>query len=246
MQNKYTGDIGDFVKYGLIRAVAVDAKIGVAWYLHPDDGSADGGHTDYLERSNEWRHVDCELYDGLKKIVKSGQRSVAAVQCASILRDAAFADEPLDVSNIPTRRRVDWRRRWFDDVVNRLADCAVVFADPDNGLQTNDSFRPTRAKSAKSTPECEALALAKGRPTILYHHNTRRKGGHRREIAYWQDRLPGPVYAYYWRRWSNRTFFLLNLDDEMVERLKGFDRLWSAVNPCGLILPPDESPRNNA
>ena len=71
---------------------------------------------------------------------------------------------------------------------------------------------------------------------VVYHHNIRRKGGHRAEIADWQSRLPGRVYAYYWRRWSNRTFFLVNGDSRTVARLGTFAKRW---DPNGeLIRPP--------
>ena len=35
MQDRYVGDIGDFVKYALLRVVTGESKLGVAWYLHP-------------------------------------------------------------------------------------------------------------------------------------------------------------------------------------------------------------------
>ena len=77
--------------------------------------------------------------------------------------------------------------------------------------------------------------LSKGRPLVIYHHNTRFKGGHRVEIAHWQRQLPGDVYAYYWRRWSNRTFFLVNGDGTMVARLEAFAKRWS---PHGELMRP--------
>ena len=47
MQNRYTGDIGDFAKYGLLRAIRGRMRLGVAWYLHPGAGpDGDGGHVD--------------------------------------------------------------------------------------------------------------------------------------------------------------------------------------------------------
>ena len=33
MQDRYTGDIGDFAKYGLLRALEAGHRLGVAWYL---------------------------------------------------------------------------------------------------------------------------------------------------------------------------------------------------------------------
>ena len=241
MQDRYAGDIGDFVKYALLRALSSGARLGVAWYLHPKEGgSGDGRHTAYLERPEEWRGFDEELFDSLRRIVAMGTRSVAAVQSASVLGNAVFADESLDLADVPVNRRTAWRRDWFERVRERLDDCDLVFADPDNGLVRDSGFRPMAKTSAKSIPEREARVLSSGRPALVYHHNTRRKGGHRAEIAEWQRLLPGGVYAYYWRRWSNRTFFLLNGDARTVSRLEAFAARWS---PNGeLIHPLGEGP----
>ena len=37
MQDRYVGDIGDFVKYALLRVITGESKLGVAWYLHPNE-----------------------------------------------------------------------------------------------------------------------------------------------------------------------------------------------------------------
>ncbi len=46
MQNRYTGDIGDFSKLGLLRVLhAARLSIGLNWYLTPDEThNNDGGH----------------------------------------------------------------------------------------------------------------------------------------------------------------------------------------------------------
>ena len=238
MQDRYTGDIGDFVKYALLRALAPGRTLGVAWYLHPDEGpKGDGRHTEYLHRAEEWRDLDPALYDALGAIVCGQDRSVQAVQAASLLGDAVFAAERLDVSDVPVRNRASWRRGWFERARLELADCDLVFADPDNGLRLDNQFRPTVRGSAKSIPMCEVRALGEGRPLVVYHHNTRRRGGHQREILFWQQVLPGSVYAYYWRRWSNRTFFLVNADDELVSRIQDVEARWARTKAC-LIRPP--------
>ena len=44
MQDRYVGDIGDFGKYGLLRALCGrDLYLGVVWYLIPDEGGLDYG-----------------------------------------------------------------------------------------------------------------------------------------------------------------------------------------------------------
>ena len=61
MQDRYAGDLGDFLKLGLLRwlvAPSFDApphRLGVVWYLAPDEShNADGKHIAYWARSDKW------------------------------------------------------------------------------------------------------------------------------------------------------------------------------------------------
>ena len=228
MQDRYVGDVGDFAKYGLLRAIRGRKRLGVAWYLHPDAGPAgDGNHTTYLRQRQRWRYLDPQLFDTLNGLIgPGGRRSVDAVQTSGILGDAVFAAERLDIAGIAVRDRARWRRRWFERVRNQLSGCDLVFADPDNGLYPDDRFRPTRSDSARRIPLAEANALAKWGAAVIYHHNSRFPGGHQQEIRFWMVRLPGCTCAYYWKRWSNRTFFIVNPDDEIEHRLEQFVKRW--------------------
>ena len=40
------------------------------------------------------------------------------------------------------------------------------------------------------------------------------------------SRIPGCTFAWYWRRWSNRTFFIINPDPEMECRVDRFVERW--------------------
>ena len=229
MQDRYAGDIGDFVKYGLLRAIGGGKRLGVAWYLHPNAGpSGDGSHTEFLSKPEEFRHLDSELFDQLRGLRSSGTPSVELVEKTGILENAVFARDPLDISVIKVRDRIYWRRQWFEQVRGQLIDCDLVFADPDNGLFPDDKFKHTQKVSAKRIPLAEAMALAEGRTAIFYHHNTRTPGGHRKEIQNWMSQLKGCSYAYYWRRWSNRTFFIVNPDREIEYYLRTFETRWSS------------------
>lgn len=233
MQDQYVGDVGDFAKFGLLRAISEGKCLGVAWYLHPDAGP-DGKHTEYLMRPEEFRHLDVALFDELRKLRNSNDLSVKAVEKSGILGNAVFADDLLAITGVKVKERTDWRCEWFERVADQLSDCELVFADPDNGLSPDNTFKPTRKESTKRIPLTEAMALAqKGRPAIFYHHNTRFGGGHRKEIRYWMSQLSGCHHAFYWRRWSNRTFFIVNADEEIVSRLKNFAKRWCN---CGELL----------
>ncbi len=234
MQNRYTGDIGDYVKYGLLRALASDQRLGVAWYLYPDEGhNDDGRHVSYLERPADWEHLDPDLYQGLRQIVRSGYRSVQAVENSGLLPNTKFASELLEHPVSSAVKRRSWRHEWFNRVTEQLSDCDIVFADPDNGLCADDRFRPARRKDWKRIPLEEAVRLANDRTAILYHHNSRFKGGHRAEIAHWMERLPGRVYGLYWRRYSNRTFLIVNASGVVEQRLIEFAQLWG--HGCELV-----------
>ncbi|MCY3820761.1 MAG: hypothetical protein OXH52_15610 [Gammaproteobacteria bacterium] len=227
MQDRYTGDVGDFVKYGLLRAITGSKRLGIAWYLHPDAGPAgDGGHTEYLSQHERWQHLDPRLFEALKRIVSDDDRSVGSLQRSGVLGNATFAGKRLDVSAVRWRERRDWRLRWFKETRNQVAHCDVVFADPDNGLVSDTRFRPERKEDAKRIPLAEATALGEGRTAIIYHHNSRRVGGHLLEVRYWMKRLPGCSIAYYWRPWSNRTFFVVNADAEVARQLERFAKRW--------------------
>lgn len=48
MQDRYVGDIGDYVKLGILRALMPGERLGVAWWLYPDEAhNADGRHIGY-------------------------------------------------------------------------------------------------------------------------------------------------------------------------------------------------------
>ena len=80
MQNRYVGDIGDYLKYALLRALSKDLKLGIAWFLTLDEiHNNDGKHTAYLEYPERWRFLDQILFDELLKI-KNEIRSIELIE----------------------------------------------------------------------------------------------------------------------------------------------------------------------
>ena len=230
MQDKFVGDIGDYVKYALLRAIRGDRRLGVAWYLQPNTAGPGGGNTQYLGRPEEWRHLDPCLFDTLKRLVDGCNRSVQAVMESEILDRGAITDSsfsPLDFGSTKIRARAVWRKRWFDSVCADLAMSNLVFADPDNGLYCDEKFKTGRNDHLVRIPLSEAKALTAGHAGVIYHHNTRREGGHLCEIRHWMGLLPGCTHAFYFRPWSPRTFFVVNPDRAMRDRLIEFGQRWS-------------------
>lgn len=227
MQNRYTGDIGDFAKYGLLRVLTAGERLGVAWYLYPDEShNEDGKHTSYLHSLAKWRHLDPLLFDQLNTIIHSGRRLVSRIEDSSILGEAIFSGVPLDFSRQQGPLAVQ-RRRWFSDVLEDLQDSEIVFADPDNGLCADTGYAAGSKQAWKRMPLSEANELCRGRTGILYHHNTRRAGGHALEIQHWLAELGDDAIALYWRKFSPRTFFLVNPSENILRRAETLVRRWT-------------------
>jgi hypothetical protein len=99
MQDRYTGDVGDFGKYGLLRALcgmrqSPSLRLGVVWYLVPNEThNDDGKHTQYLRESKPaLRDCDLALYDSLRKLLvdRSGKvvqerRRTAIIEGSDVL-----------------------------------------------------------------------------------------------------------------------------------------------------------------
>lgn len=173
MQNRYTGDIGDYGKLGLLRQISrTGLKIGVNWYLTPDEThNGDGRYTDYLE-NERFRYCDEPLWTELGRIVRSGDRRVAALEQAALL-SAEYYSRPLDFSETKKSERAALRWEWHSLAKEQLRSCSVIFADPDNGL-----IVPSAEGSGKSNKFVLPFELAdyyrSGASVIYYQHKARR------------------------------------------------------------------------
>lgn len=226
MQDRYAGDIGDYVKLALLRALSVDRRLGVAWYLYPNEAhNADGRHVSYLRQPDKWRHFDPELFDNLAALC-AGARSVEALEASRVI-DAAFFRELLDHGTHPAAARSFARAQWFDRLLSRLSECDIVFADPDNGLTDDQCKRRSRPRFGKHLPLEEALALAANRCAVIYHHNSRFRGGHDAEVEHWGLQLGDRTIAVRATAFACRTFFIVNPTEEIRARAESFCHRWS-------------------
>lgn len=227
MQDRYAGDVGDFVKLGLLRALSPHRKLGLAWYRFPDeDHNKDGRHVSYLQQPDAYAPLDPELFEHLNTVVAK-DRSINSL--LGILEGAISSDESLDVSCMPSCERRDFRSKWFSRVLTRLSDCNLVFADPDNGITDNDYRRKGQAKFGKQIPLEEVRQLAEGRCAIIYHHNTRRRGGHDREVDDWLNEIGLSGIAIRAKAFSPRTFFVFNPDQDIEKRVQVFCERWKKM-----------------
>ena len=167
MQNRYAGDVGDFIKLGLVRHLAPDdLSFGVNWYLTPDEThNADGKHVAYVESGNRQhaslKACDPDLMRRLSGVV-AGSRSVQALENSGAL--------PFDTSTFAeVLYRSVSRQAWHERALAALAGADSVFVDPDNGL-ASASGQPTIKHVL--TGELADYA-ARGQSLVVYHHANR-------------------------------------------------------------------------
>jgi len=189
MQDRYAGDLGDFLKLGLLRWLAAPSdetpvRLGVVWFLAPEEShNADGRHVAYLDPTTPagraLRPLDPDLYDRLAAMVAEGNRSVVGLEARGVLPAGSrtFADR-LDLRDLaPSARtaRVDRRRRWLDAAAAATADCSLVFFDPDNGVRRSDHSTPShRTRAEKHTYLSELRPFVeRGQSVVVYHHADR-------------------------------------------------------------------------
>ena len=134
MQDRYTGDLGDFSKLGILRALqSAGLSIGVNWYLTPDENhNDDGRHVKYLNRE-EFKVCDETLWRELKDIVQSNHRKACYLENENILK-ASFYSERLDFTGKIKAERESFRKVWHNKALEALVGNSIIFVDPDNGL----------------------------------------------------------------------------------------------------------------
>lgn len=170
MKNQYVGDVNDFCKYGILRALTAGGATTstVAWMLTVDDLSRDGRKLAYLQTPERWRAADPDLFDRMARLVASGARTVAAVEASGILPHARFHTDVVP-------RRVDERRAHFARTLEIARGSELLFFDPDNGLEVS-SCGPGRAGSEKYLLWSELVAAySAGHSVLVYQHFPRRE-----------------------------------------------------------------------
>lgn len=170
MQDRYAGDIGDYGKFALLRALeSTGLRIGVNWYAvetQAQEKQEDGKYC----IPKAFSGCDAELYRALDGIFNTGlKRSIAALERASLLDDNTVYESRC-VPQAPSERET-----WLQETVRDFDGCDVLFLDPDNGLEVK-SVRYGSAKSVKYV-YCREIAqyLQAGYSVVFYNHRQRKK-----------------------------------------------------------------------
>lgn len=235
VQDRYAGDIGDYIKLAILRHLADGHGLGVAWWLFPDEKNGDGRHVRYLEHPEEWMRFDPTLFCGLRSIVRSKQRTVASLHKLFPV-GTRFACDQIPCLVAPYSYRPLEREKWFQKVKADLEGCDIVFVDPDNGLEPR-SFSLTRRRAGKSVQFRELVQLGEeGRALIVYHHYFRQRHDEQIQVLASRLRREGfrGIDVLRWHRISPRAFFLLNASNGLRRRAKEIEAKWDGHVSCQL------------
>lgn len=200
MQDRYAGDVGDFLTFGLLRWVipasgepapgATRHRLGVVWYRVPDEShNGDGKHVTYLDPTSKLgvalRPLDPDLHDRLSTMMSTGARSIARVEEAGVLpRDVVTFNELLTFEGLdptaatPSHRaahRAAHRAEWADRAQAAMVDCTIVFVDPDNGVRRRDHTTASSPRAANKHAYYDELwpFVERGQSVIVYQHADR-------------------------------------------------------------------------
>ena len=173
MQDRYAGDIGDFGKIGLLKALqAQGLSIGVNWYLvEPMDTERKSDGT-YKQEDGKYlipeklQVCDTLLAEKLTKIAKSDHRSIRSLDQGNFILNARYYSEPVSVAG---------REEWHKKALDLLNDLDIVFVDPDNGMLVK-SVGKKSVKSVKYTFYEEVRDyVRRGQSVLIYNHRSRKQ-----------------------------------------------------------------------
>lgn len=166
MQDTYVGDIGDYGKYGLLRAInKTDLQLAVNWYRvipREPQKQRDGKFVEYLSSPEEFRHYDSVLFDELRKIVIQNERTLSRIETSGLLRADFFSEELYGE-----------RKLWHKKALEKTKNADIVFLDPDNGLETENMFMRGSAKEKHVKYQELKDYYDRGQSVILYQHLAR-------------------------------------------------------------------------
>ncbi len=168
MKNQYFGDVNDYRKYGVLRALTGSGRLSatVCWMLTSDDGSTDGRFVAYKDEPEEWRKFDPKLFELLSKALAARERYVNVVESSDLFPRFQFFSRVLSDN-------AREREAYFEDFFREARGSDLMFFDPDNGFEVK-SRRFGGKNSSKYLYWREVERAAKEGSSILcYQHFTR-------------------------------------------------------------------------
>jgi hypothetical protein len=254
MENRYVGDLGDFGKYGLLRALCsggnrLQIKLGVVWYLVPCEAhNKDGKHVNYLRNANKTstkrlRNCDSELYDGLRELlindrneIVSERRLVKTIESSGLLPSGTvFYNDPLSFSRqMSISDRLKERRAWLEGALQATPLVDLVFLDPDNGIECKSVSR-TDLKGPKYVYWDEIRSFADREQSIVVYHHLNRSCPSTEQVELLRSefckRMPAncETSKIIYRRGTRRAYFIVmtpRFREDITNKLSKMPTQW--------------------
>lgn len=165
MKHQYFGDVNDYLKYALLRALGsrLPGPLMVCWMLTPEDDRSDGSLTGYLSRPEQFRAADPDVFDLLAGAFQAGERRLDVVERAGVVTNAAFYSMLL-------RDESQERAKYFSGLWKAVSGHSAIFFDPDNGLAPPSVVVGRRHSSKYLDWDEFAVATDLGLSAIVYQH----------------------------------------------------------------------------
>ncbi len=240
MQDRYAGDIGDFGKFGLLKALQVQGlSVGVNWYRVDPIGiemKADGSFKQedgkYTIPKRFWE-CDETLAEKLTKIAKSDQRSIQALEKETFITGARYYNEYVTVE-----RRDEWHKKALEQFTNT----DIVFLDPDNGMIVKSVGRNS-SRSIKYILYEEVADYIKQRHSVLiYNHRSRKKEEEYfheicSNLALFSGISENEILKITFPRCSVRDFFALPVSEDHARKIQNAflsmeQGIWGQFDVC--------------
>jgi hypothetical protein len=145
MKNQYFGDRNDYFKYDLLIFLAEQLagikKLSIIWMLTKDDASGDGAKTKYSKGPG-----DRKLFRFLRESLDGGVRDV--VRMNGYFKEAGHEFDYFGYGAEKLLLHRD-RANYFEQIPSENFVDAVVFLDPDNGLEVKSATERNLPKYVK-------------------------------------------------------------------------------------------------
>ena len=166
MKVQYFGDVKDYRKFALLRALSEvgQFKAGVSWMLTEADESGHGDHRSYLKRPDKWRGYDPVLFDALTSVPSAPTISdLHRIEKEGLIGGATFFDDfALDA--------LQERDAYHARCMTTLNACDLAFFDPDNGLEVKSVAKGRKGSSKYAYLDELADHYRTGRSCLIYQH----------------------------------------------------------------------------
>jgi hypothetical protein len=193
MKNQYFGDRNDYFKYDLLILMAerlATKRLSIVWMRTENDRSNDGGKIKYSRGTGERG-----LYGFLQRVLEEGDQARDVRKLGEYFQGTShnfeychYGSERLFVHSE--------RTAYFDGIPKETLDNAVVFLDPDNGLEVKSTGDGNGDRYVTYNDVASIYGrMGKAAILVIYQHLPRL---HRRLFLYGTfnrlvERLKGPM-----------------------------------------------------